>query len=101
MQLPKTVAVDCHQHVFQRFSSRGWVARGLRNVHIDDYVEFVDDVRHVYLDELGVEPAVEDMFFFLSLCPELSRWECSWIIIKLCCLRSGHVSPKLPDVSLG
>ena len=100
-KLPKTVAVDCYQHVFQSFSSRGWVARELRNVHIDDYVEFVDDVRHVYLDELGVGPAVEDMVSFLSSCPELSRREYTWNIFKLCCLCLGHVSPKLPDVSLG
>ena len=35
-KLPKTVAVDCYQHLFQSFSSRGWVARELRNVHTDD-----------------------------------------------------------------
>ena len=74
-KLPKTVAVDCYQQLFQSFNSRGWVARELRNVHIDDYVEFMDDVRHVYLDELGVGPDVEDMVSFLSSCPELSRWE--------------------------
>ena len=65
-KLPKTVAIDCYQHLFQSFSSRGWIARELRNVHIDDYVEFIDDVRHVYLDELGVGPDVEDMVSFLS-----------------------------------
>ena len=70
-KLPKTVAADCNQHVFQSFSSRGWVARELRNVHIDDYVGFVDDVRHAYLDKLGVGPAVEDMVSFLSSCSEL------------------------------
>ena len=74
-KLPKTVAVDCYQHLFQSFSSRGWVARELRHVHIDDYVEFIDDVRHVYLDELGVGPDVEDMLSFLSSCPEMSRRE--------------------------
>ena len=46
-KLPKTVAVDCYQHVFQSFNSRGWVARELRNVLMDVYVEFTDDVRHV------------------------------------------------------
>ena len=74
-KLPKTVAVDCYQHLFQSFSSRGWVARELRNVHIHDYVDFMDDVRHVYLNELGVGPDVEDMVSFLSSCPELSRRE--------------------------
>ena len=74
-KLPKTVANDCYQHLFQSFSSRGWVARELRNVHIDDYVQFMDDVRHVYLNELGAGPDVEDMVSFLSSCPELSRRE--------------------------
>ena len=100
-KLPKTVAVDCYQHLFQSFSSRGWVARELRNIHIDDYVEFVDDVRHVYLDELGVGPDVEDMVAFLSSCPELSRRQYTWDLFKLSCLCLGHVAPKLPAVSLG
>ena len=100
-KLPKTVAVDCYQHLFQSFSSRGWVALELRNVHIDDYVDFIDDVRHVYLDELGVGPDVGDMVSFLSSCPELSRGEYTWDLFKLCCLCLGHVAPELPDVSFG
>ena len=100
-KLPKTVAVDCYQHLFQSFNLRGWVARELQNVHIGDYVEFTDDVRHDYLDELGVGPDVEDMVSFLSLRPELSRREYTWDIFKLCCFPLDHVSIKLPDVSLG
>ena len=100
-KLPKTVGVDCYQHLFHSFSSRGWVARELPNVHIDDYVEFIDDVRHVNLDELGVGPDVEDMVSFLSSCPELSRRRYTWDLFKLCCLCLGHVVPKLADVSLG
>ena len=100
-KMPKTVAVDCYQHLFQSFSSRGWVARELRKVQIDDYVKFIDDVRHVYLDEVGVGPDVEDMVSFLLSCPELSRRECFWDLFKLCCLCLGHVAPKMPDVSLG
>ena len=101
LKVPKTVAVDCYQHLFQSFSSRGWVARELRKVHIDDHLEFIDDVRHVYLDEVCVGPDVEDMVSFLSSCPELSRRECTWDLFKLCCLCLGHVAPNLPDVSLG
>ena len=100
-KMPKTVAVDCYQHLFQSFSSRGWVARELRNVHIEDCVEFINDVRHVYLDELGVGPDVEDMVSFLSSCPELARRGYTWDLFKLCCLCLGHVAPKLSDVSLG
>ena len=100
-KLPKTVAVDCYQHLFQNFGSRGWVARELRNVHMDDYIEFVDYLRHVYLDELGVGPDVEDMVSFLSSCPEMSRRRYTWDLFKFSCLCLGHVAPKLPDVSLG
>ena len=100
-KLPKTVAVDCYQHLFQSFSSRGWVARELRNVHIDGYVEFINDVRLVYLDELGVGPDVEDMVSFLSSCPELARRGYTWDLFKVCCLCLGHVAPKLPNVLLG
>ena len=58
-------------------------------------------MRHVYLDEVGVWPDVEDMVSFLSSCPELSRREYTWDLFKACCLCLGHVAPKLPDVSLG
>ena len=85
-KLPKAVAADCYLHLFQSFSSHGWVARELRNVHIDDYIEIKDDMRHVYLDEVGVGPDVEDMVSFLSSCPELSRREYTWDLFKLCCL---------------
>ena len=100
-KLPKAVAVDCYQHVFESFSSRGWIARELRKVHIDDYMEFVDDVKPVYLHELDVGPAVEDMVFSPCSCLELSRREYTWNFFKLCCLCLGHVSSKLLDVSLG
>ena len=32
-KLSKTVAVDCYQHLFQSFSSRGWVARVAERAH--------------------------------------------------------------------
>ena len=92
-KFPKTVAVDCYQHLFLKFNSRSRVALELRNVHIDDNVDFIDDVRHVYLDGLGVGPAVEDMVFFLASCPERSRREYTWNFIKLFCLCLDHVSP--------
>ena len=68
---------------------------------MDDYVEYVNDARHVYFDEVGARPAVEDMVSFLSSCPELSRRDYTWDLFKLCCLCLGHVASKLPDVSLG
>ena len=85
-KLPKTVAVDCYQHVFQSFISQNWVARELQSVHVDDHAEFVDDLRHVYLDQLPVGPAVEDKISLLSSCPQLSRRESTWKLFKFCCL---------------
>ena len=87
--------------MFKSFSSRGWVARELRNVHSDDYEQFVDDVRQVYLDELDVGPAVENMVSFLPSCPEFSRRKYTRNLFKLRCLCLDHVSPKVPDVSFG
>ena len=100
-KLPKTVAVDCYPHVFQSFRSRSWIAQELRNSHIDDYFQFVGNVRHVYLNEMGVALAVEDMISFFSACRELSRREYTWNLFNLCCLCLGHVAPKMPHVSLG
>ena len=66
-----------------------------------EYVEFVDDIRHVYLCELVVGPAVQDMFSFFSACPELRRTDYTWKKFKLCYVGFGHVARKLPHVSLG
>ena len=100
-ELLKTVAVVCYQHVFHIFSSRGWVGQELQNVHMDDYVEFGNDIRLVNLDEFVVGPAVENTASFLSACPEISKKEYIWNFFKLCCPCLGHVAPKLPYMSPG
>ena len=41
--LARSQANECYPHLFQNFSSRGWLAKELKNVHMDDYVEFIDD----------------------------------------------------------
>ena len=68
---------------------------------MDDYIEFIDDLRFVFLDELHIGPKIEDMAIFLSSSPELSKRKYTSYIFKLCCLCSGHIVPKLPNVSLG
>ena len=70
--LPRGQAMDCYARIFQSFCVCGWLAKELRNVHMDDYLEFVDDLRFVYLDELHIGPKIEDMVTCLSLSPELS-----------------------------
>ena len=70
-------------------------------MHIEDYLEIIDDLRFVYLDELHICQKIEDMVTFLSSSPELSKREYTLYVFKLCCLCLGHVVPELPNVSLG
>ena len=64
--LPRGQAMDCFARLFQSFCVRGWLAKELKNVHIDNYVELIDDLLFVYLDELQIGPKTEDMATFLS-----------------------------------
>ena len=87
--LSRPQAIECYRHLFQSFTSRGWLAKEFKNVHMDDYVEFADDLRHVYLDNVISGPVIDDMVTFLSDCPELARWEHTLHVFKLCCLFLG------------
>ena len=97
--LPRGQAMDCYARLFQSFCVRGWLSRELKNVHMDDYLDFIDDLR--YLDELHIGPKNEDMVTFLLLSPELSKREYTSYVFKLCCLCLGHIVPELPKVPLG
>ena len=98
--LPRPQAIECYRQLFQSFSSRGWLAKEFKNVHMDDYVEFVDDLRHVYLDNMIRGPMVDDMVTFLAIYPELARREYTLHVFKLCCLCLGYFCPVLPTVGL-
>ena len=98
--LPRLQAFECYRHLFQRFSSRGWLAKQLKNGYLDDYVDFIDDLRHVYLDNVISGPVVDDMVTFLAHCSELARRESTLHVIKLCCLSLGHIFPVLPSTGL-
>ena len=99
--LPMGQAMDCYGRLFQSCCVCGWLAKELKNVRTDDYLEFIDDLRFVYLDELHIGPKIEDMVTFLSLSPEFSKRKCTSYVFKLCCLCLGHIVPELPNVSLG
>ena len=99
--MPKNQAAGCYLRLFHSFSVRGWLARELLNIHMNDYMEYIDDIRFVYLDELHIGPTIEDMITFLSSSPELAKREQTSHMFKLCCLFLGIVVPKLPSVSLG
>ena len=99
--LPRGKTMECYARLFQSFCVRVWLAKELKNVHMDDYLEFIDDLRFVYLDELHIGPKIEGMVTFLSSSPELSKREYTSYVFKLCCLCLGHIVPELPNVSMG
>ena len=99
--LTRGKAMECYARLFQSFYVRGWLAKEVKNVNMDDYLEFIDDLRFVYLDELHIGPKIEDMVTFLSSSPELSKREYTSYVFKLCCLCLGHIVPELPNVSMG
>ena len=82
-------------------NSRAWLQRELRNVHLDDYAVFVDDVRHINYDDCGTGLAIEDMVAFLPSCPELAGKEHTFHVLKLCCLCLVGIVPNLSNVELG
>ena len=98
--MPKGQAAGCYSRLFHSFCVHGWLAKELKNIHMDDHMEFIDDIRFVYLDELHIGPKIEDMITFLSSSLELAKWERTSHVFKLCCLCLGHVVPKLPAVTL-
>ena len=98
--LARSQAIECYRHLFQSFSSRGWLAKESKNVHMVDYVETIDDLRHVYLNNVISGPVNDDMVTFLANCPDLSRRENTLHVFKLCCLCLGQTCPALPTVGL-
>ena len=98
--LDRSQAIECYRYLFQSFSSRGWLAKELRNVNMDDYVEFIDNLRHVYLEKVISGPVIDDMVTFLANCPEMARREYTVHVFKLSCLCLGHICPALPTMGL-
>ena len=98
---PRGQAMDCYARLFQSFCVRGWLAKELRKVLLDDNLELIDDLRFVYLDELHNGPKIEYMVTFLSSCPELSKQGHTSYVLKVCCLCLWHVISEMPNVSLG
>ena len=96
--LARGQTMDCEARLFQSFCVRGWLAKELTNVHMDDYLEFIDDLRFVFLDDLHIGPKIEDVVTFLSSSPELSQREYTSYVFKLCCVCLGHSVPDLPSV---
>ena len=45
--LPRGQAMDCYARLFHSFYVRGWLAKELKNVQMDDYLASIDDLRFV------------------------------------------------------
>ena len=48
--LPRLQAIECYRRLFQSISCRRWLPTELKIIQTDNYAEFIDDLRHVYLD---------------------------------------------------
>ena len=73
--LPCLQASECYSRLVRSFNSRGWLVKELRKEDMDDFVEFLDDIRYVDLENLVAGPSIDDMVTFLSDCPELAKKE--------------------------
>ena len=67
--LPRGQAMECFAQFFQSVCNRSWMAKELKNVHMDNFLEFIDDMWFVYLIELHIGPKIEDMVTLLSSGP--------------------------------
>ena len=89
--LSRPQAIECYRHLFESFSSRGWLAKELKNVYMDDYVDFIDNLGYVYPDNVVSGPVVDDMVTFLANCSELARQVYTLHVFEICCLCLGHI----------
>ena len=63
-------------------------------------MEFFDDLRHVYLDNVISGSMVDDIVTFLANFPELARREYTLHVFRLCSLCLGHICPVSLTVGL-
>ena len=68
---------------------------------MDDYLEFVDDLRQVCSDSIVAGPANDYMVTNLSNFRDLAKREYTHFVFISCCLCLCHVCPSLPSVRPG
>ena len=84
LTFPKSEATDCYSLLFQSFFVRGWLAKELKNIHMDENREFFDDLRYVYLYDLHNGLKIEDIVTFLSVKLALATREYTAYEFKFC-----------------
>ena len=91
----KEQAASCYACLFYSFSARRWVARELRTLKIEQFLDLVDDLRYAYFDDDGNGPIDDGMVNFLCGFPELCQKQKTLTIFRLSCLCIGHFPPVL------
>ena len=98
LNLSKSQPLKCFEQRFKSFGDRNWVSKDLRSTSKDCYVEFVDDLRYVYVENMS---EVEDITTFLSCCPALRRRVHTQKLFEKCRLCLTHSTINVPYVGLG
>ena len=91
---------ECYRNLFKSFSSRGWLAEEMKNVHMDNFMELINQFHQVSSHNAISGPVDDDMVTFFAHCPELSRRGYILYVVELCCLCLGHFCPVLPSMGL-
>ena len=99
-ELTKCKCIECFKHLFKSPSDRKWVVIEEWDRVKDCNHEFVDDLRSVYIDEVGDGPDVDNMIVFLSSCPKLEWRKRSCMLLQACCLWLRHSPVRVPCVGL-
>ena len=99
--LPKEHAASCYSCLFNSFSAKCRVARELMTLHIEEFIDLVDDLRCAYIVDDSHGLTVGDMVTFMIGCPALWRREKTLTIFRLSCLCHGHFPSILPTVKFG
>ena len=99
--LLKLQSLDCFKQFFKTFGDTNWVSEDMQSTFKDCYVELVDELRYVYVNDSGRGPEVEHRITFLSRCRELERRRHTKKLVELCCLCLSHSTINIPHAVLG
>ena len=73
LTLHRSQAAEFYCRLFRSFCVLGLLSNELRNIHIDDYMQFVDDLQVVFLADLHIGPNIEYMVTVKSSVGQVRR----------------------------
>ena len=97
---PKSQCTECFKQLFKSFSDWNWIAKVDRDRVKDWYLEFLDDLRHVYIDEFDNGPEIDDTIVLLSRCPKLERRIHTRMLFIMCWSWLSQNLVRVPYVGL-